>query len=161
MNGNGKGKSDNGIEIFGHIRRAHEDAAQPSLHPRATATMGWMANLSDLEAGEAGEKDENVISDEMLQSLSIIKERERDLVAVEMTIGRAVNDLVSASLIENRLRLSPSVKGQGRKDLKEIMGGVKQNISMPTALQKTRRILTGRGGKVEEAETTDTVEVGE
>jgi hypothetical protein len=150
---NGKAE---GIEIFAHIRRAHEDAAKPSEHPKATATMGWMANLNDLEAGD----DKNILYDEMLQSLSIISQKEKQLIAVEMTIGRAINDNVSASLIENLLRLSPSVKGQGRKDLKEIMGGVKQNISMPTSLQKMRRTLTGRGGKTEEVETTDTVEVG-
>lgn len=160
-NGKGNGKDEptgtSGIELFGHIKTAQNLASHPSDHFESTAQMGWLANLSDQKAGG----DKNFFQDEVLQSLSIINPRLYDALRVEMVVGRACNDYVSSALVEATLRLSPSVKGQGRKDLKEIMGGVKQNISMPTALQKTRRILTGRGGKEIETEQTDSVEVGE
>ena len=96
----------------------------------------------------------------MLQSLSIIDKKERDLISVEMTIGRAVNDYVSLALIEARLRLSPSIKGQGRKDVKDIIGGVKQNISMPTQLSKIRKIASSsvRGNGKEQQEEEETIE---
>lgn len=160
MNGKNGKANGAGIEIFHHISQAQQNAAKPSEHLRPTAIMGWMSNLQDLEAGDPGGEDENVLTDEMLQSLSIVDKRERDLIAIEMAIGRAANDYVSASLIEHRLRLSPSIKGQGRKDLKEIMGGVKQSISMPTSLQKMRRVLTGRGGKEIEEENSESLEMG-
>lgn len=154
----GKEKAKSAIEIFEHIRTAHQDSSLPSSHFRPVARMGWLANLTDMEAGE--DDKENFFQDERLQTLSILKEKERDILAVEMTIGRAVNDHVSAALVENRLRLAISIKAQGRKDLINIVGGVKQSISIPTQLSKVRKIASSyvRGNGKEQTEEDETIE---
>ena len=122
--------------------------ARPSLHLKATGTMGWMANLGDLEAGDKV----NILRDEMLESLCIITPRERDLIAVEGVIGVAVNDFVSQALIEKRLRLSIGVKGKGRDDTKSMVGALRQSISIPTSIIKRIKNVNrgGNNGQVEE-----------
>lgn len=136
-------------QLFSHIRTAHKDAAKPSDHYKPTAKPGWMANLAEMDAGQS----KDLLADEMLQSLSIITPRERDLIAVEGVIGTAINDHVSIDLIERRLRLSIAVKGKGRNDILAMVGALKQSISIPTSIVKRVKNLRS-GGDSSEAPTT-------
>ena len=82
-----------------------------------------------------------------IQTLVILDETERFLLSVDNVLAAAYQDKIALDYNEQFARSSVAVKGQGRKDAKEVIGSIKQSISIPTTLQKVRRILTGRGGE--------------
>ena len=95
-----------------------------------------------------------------IQTLVILDETERFLLSVDNVLALAYQDKIALDYNEQYARTSVSVKGQGRTDAKEIIGSVKQSVSIPTTMQKVRRIFTGRGGKMKETDREVETEVG-
>jgi hypothetical protein len=138
-------KKDASTEIFKHIAKTHGDLAKPSSHMKRTSEMGWGMRLDKIDPSK--EEDKAKFTDEQLQSLSIMKPYERELMALELTIAPATNDYYMQNYLENRMRTSIAVKGQGRKDSKDIIGSVKQSISIPTSiLQRIKNVRSGNRG---------------
>jgi hypothetical protein len=142
-----------GNEIFGHIKKTHEDLSKPAKRLKVSNNLAW-AYKADNFNPDVNHKDAEEFDQVANDTLAILDKEDRFLLSVDNTLATAFGDVFALNFNEHLAHTSIAIKGQGRKDAKEVTGGVKQSISMPTSLQKMRRVLTGRGGKVEEEEET-------
>ena len=132
-------------DIFGHVKKTHEDLSKPSSHHKPMDRIGWGLD-NDTFAPVDGVKAEP-LNHEMLETLTILDAEDDFLLSADNTLAQAYGDMIALDFNERKARSSIAIKGKGREDAKAIIGGVKQSVSVPTQLSKVRKILTGGDGK--------------
>lgn len=138
------------------IHKGIDRISKPSDAIATPDKIGWVFDVGNITHLV---KAKNAMAQEMLESLSIISKEEKDVISTELTLATAYGDLFALDKVIHLLRLSLAVKGKTHDDILKLIGGSAQKISVPTTMQRVRRVLTGRGGKVEE-EVTEGYEVG-
>lgn len=136
---------------FGHIHKAIDSLNKPSEALPQSQNLGWVYDQRNIS--EEINKKYN-LANEMLSSLSVITKDERSLIAAEIVLAKAYGDLFGLEYVIEYMRTSLSIKGKGHDDTVKIVAGSTPKISVPTTMQKVRRILTGnRNGSAETEET--------
>ena len=131
---------------FNHINEALKHLAEPSkIHPTGQS-MGWIYDWEMLDP----KVQSDVIEIDRLLTQTDLKQAEVEPIAAEIMIATAYNSHTSLSFVIRKLQARISVKRQGRKDTKELVAGTTPKISIPTTMQKVRKVLTGRGHKGDE-----------
>ncbi len=140
---------------FGHIHKAIDSLNKPSDHLTQAENLGWVYDPRNLSE-EINKKYK--IANEMLSTLAVISKEERSSIAAEIVLSKAYGDLFGLEYVIEYMRTSLSIKGKGHDDTVKIVAGSTPKISVPTTMQKVKRVLTGRNGE-ERKETTEMYEV--
>ena len=140
---------------FNHINEALGHLAQPNTIHQTGSRMGWIYEWQMLDP----QVQSDIIEIDKLLTQTDLSKNEVEPIAAELMIATAYNSHTSLSFVIRKLQARISVKRQGRKDTKELVAGTTPKISIPTTMQKVRRVLTGKG-KEKETEEEQSVEYG-
>lgn len=141
---------------FSHIHKGLDHMNKPAADIEKMETMGWGYDPEKMNPeidGKAGTP--KGLAQEELETLTYLTEQERTDLALEKIIGTASHDLVALGYRASYARGSIGVKGRGRADVGKMIGGSTPHISVPTTMQKVRRIFTGRGGEKKEVQSEE------
>jgi hypothetical protein len=114
----------------------------PSDYPAALTTFEWW-NPDDSVSTIA-------VNEEKLFSMTHLSKGEMVHIAAGMTIAQIRGDRVAYLYMVRRALGTLGQDGRGRTSIKEIIMGATQKINESVQLHKTKRVLTGRNGQVEE-----------
>lgn len=134
---------------------------RPAMDIEKMEGLGWGYDSEKMKPEVNGRAEKKGMGLEELETLTFLTEQERTDLAIEKVIGTASHDLVALAYRSSYARGSIAVKGRGRASVEKMVGGSTPKISVPTTMQKVRRIFTGRGGQKEtEIETSYETDTG-
>ena len=135
---------------FSHIHKGLDHMNKPSMDYEKMEDLGWGLEPERMKPEVNGKAVK--LEQELLETLTYLTEAERLDLSIEKVIARAAFDLPALAFDSAFARSSVAVKGRGRADVRAMVGGSTPKISVPTTLQKMRRVFRGRGGKVQSVE---------
>ena|SRR5712691_5559149 len=142
---------------FSHIHKGLDHMNKPSVDYAKMEDLGWGLEPERMRPDLNG-KARELLQQEQLETLTFLTESERLDLSIEKVIARATFDLPALAFDQAFARSSVAVKGRGRADVKAMVGGSTPKITVPTTMQKVRRIMTGRG-KVQSVEEESSYEM--
>ena len=144
--------TDDSSNPFSHIHKGLDHMNKPAADTDKMEGLGWGYDAEKMRPEVNGKAKQEGLNLEELETLTYLSDTERINCAIEKVIGTASHDLVALSFRASVMRGSVGVKGRGRADVGKMIGGSTPHISVPTTMQKVRRIFTG-GSKGKEEET--------
>lgn len=140
---------------FSHLHKGLDHLSKPANDLEHMDLLGWGYDKEKLEPKKAEQNSNPGLDQEELMTLSFLSEQDRIDLAMENTIARAAFDLPALVFDANYAMGSIGIKGRGRESIHKIMAGTAPKISVPTTMQKVRRIFKGGGNKKEEVGTEE------
>ena len=136
-----------------HVGMKH--LSKPASDIERMEGIGWGYD-PDKTAPQVDGKATKALEQEELETLTYLSEGERETTSIEKVLATMAGDMVGLAYRTDFMRSSIGVKGKGRESIHKITAGNVPKVSVPTTMQKVRRVLTGRGGKKqgEEEETS-------
>lgn len=132
---------------FSHIHKGIDHMSKPANDISKMETLGWGLDAEKMNPQVDGKEG---LNQEELETLTYLTEADRVDLAIEKVFARASMDLPALAFAESYARGSIAVKGRGRTSIEKMVGGSTPKISVPTTMQKVRRVFSGRGEKKEQ-----------
>lgn len=149
-----KGESANKVDgsgINSHVHRGIDETVVPAQYPGFQSYWSWWDN---------GTKHTIMVNEERLFTMSHLTRAEKVAAAKLMTKAQIRGNRVLYMYTARSLLGTLGTEGRGRQSLKEMVIASAQKINESVQLHKTKRVLTGRGGKVEEQESEEGYDMG-
>lgn len=127
---------------------------KPAADVEKMEGLGWGYDEDKLKP-EVNGKAEKALALEELETLTFLNEQDRVDFAIEKVIATSSHDLVALGFRSSAMRGTIAVKGRGRLSVEKMVGGSTPKISVPTTMQKVRRVFTGGKEKKEETQVEE------